>query len=194
MALELPRFIVLRSNDKNDYLGYIHEDGNSDGYIKFSQTQALSPYAKFEVEIARKDGLVHIRSCQNNKYWVRIKNLSITGNSAEQYWIIATANKPEEDQSKESCTLFKPISVDPVMKTARIMHVQSGCYLCLWRLSNPTFTHCVLANYKVYDGNSCDIFTIIDWESLLILPRYVAFKGNNDQYLCLRQIERHPYL
>ncbi|KAK8364854.1 hypothetical protein V6Z11_A02G011600 [Gossypium hirsutum] len=38
------------------------------------------------------------------------------------------------------------------------------------------------------------MFTIIDWETLVFLPRHVAFKGNNGQYLCLRQIEGHPYL
>ncbi|XVF37565.1 hypothetical protein REPUB_Repub20aG0020100 [Reevesia pubescens] len=199
--LALPRFLVLKSNDKdgsgnliNNYLGYVHEGGKSDGYIRFSETKAESPYAKFEVEPSSKEDLVHIRSCQNNKYWVRTKNLSITEKEVEQYWITATAEKPEEDQSKESCTLFKAISVDLVTKTARIMHVQSGCYLCIWRLDNLAYDRFVLSNYQGYDRNSCDIFTIIDWESLLILPKYVAFKGNNDQYLCLRQIEGHPYL
>ncbi|XWS08005.1 hypothetical protein CRYUN_Cryun41cG0039900 [Craigia yunnanensis] len=197
LALALPRFIVLQANTKNEYLGFIHENGKSNqGYLQFSETQVLSPYAKFEVEIAEgsgKDALIHIRSCQNNKYWERTKNLSITGNPAEQYWITATANKPEEDQSKESCTLFKPISVDTVTKTVRIMHVQSGCYLCLWGLPAPSPLY-VLANYKVFDHQYQDIFTIIDWGSLLILPKFVAFKGDNGQYLCLRQIEGHPYL
>ncbi|XP_022719728.1 uncharacterized protein LOC111277576 [Durio zibethinus] len=194
MNLILPRFIVLKSNDKNDYLGYIHEDGESDGVSQLQGTQAVSPIRKFEVEIVGKDGLVHISRCQNNKYWVRTKNLSIRGNPLEQYfWITATANKEEEDQSEESCTLFKFICVDPVKTTVRIKHVQSGCYLCLWQISNPAFPRCVMANYTLCDSNSCDIFTIIDWEPLLILPRYVAFKGHNDSYLCLRQIEGHPY-
>ncbi|XP_022719726.1 uncharacterized protein LOC111277573 [Durio zibethinus] len=194
LTLALPRYIVLKSNDKIDYLGYSHDDGESNGYIRFMETQAVSPYARFEVETASTNGMVHIRSCQNNKYWVRTKNLSITGNPAEQYWITATTVKPEEDQSKESCTLFKPISVDPATNTVRIMHVQSGCYLCLWRFNNQNFARCVLANYKVYDHNSLDIFTIIDWQSLVILPRYVAFKGDNGKYLCLRQIQGYPYL
>ncbi|XP_052187878.1 uncharacterized protein LOC127798385 [Diospyros lotus] len=201
--MALPRFIVLRSNEKNEYLGYIHENGESaDGYLSFSETQAISPYAKFEVERpasarAAIGDLVHLRSCENNKYWVRTKNRSITGNPKEENWITATADKPEEDQSKESCTLFKLISVDAVESTVRIMHVQSGCYLCLWRLSwDPAvvFGRCVLANYNVFDGNGRDIFTVIDWESLLILPKYVAFKGDNDHYLCLRWIEGHPYM
>ncbi|XP_022723817.1 uncharacterized protein LOC111280668 [Durio zibethinus] len=174
MALALPRFIVLRSDEKNEYLGFIHENGKSDGYLEFSETQAVSPYAKFEVEMAAgsgKDGLVHIRSCQNNKYWVRTKNLSATEKPGEGYWITATASKPEETNPRSRA------------------HCSS---LHLW---NPVpGDRCVLANYKDFDGNSCDIFTIIDWESLLILPKYVAFKGNNGQYLCLRRIEKHPYL
>ncbi|XVF28222.1 hypothetical protein REPUB_Repub15cG0010900 [Reevesia pubescens] len=194
MALALPTFMVLRYTDEhhwNEYLGIIHENGKLDGYLEFSETQAVSPYAKFEVEPATradKAGLVHIRSCQNNKYWERTKNLSITENSKEQYWITATANKPEEDQSKESCTLFKPIFIDTVMNTAHIVHVQSECYLNLWRLSlkNPVpGDRCVLANYE-YLNLSTNIFTVIDWESLMILPRYVTFKGNNGKYLNIR--------
>ncbi|XP_022723819.1 uncharacterized protein LOC111280670 [Durio zibethinus] len=148
MALALPSFIVLRSDEKNEYLGFIHENGKSDGYLEFFETQAVSPYAKFEGEIVArtgKDHLVHTRSCQNNKYWVRTKNLSTHETPREGYWIAATANKPDEDQFKES---------------------------------SPG-DRCVLANYKVFNGNSSDIFTIIDWESLLILPKYVAFRGND---------------
>ncbi|KAJ0980944.1 hypothetical protein J5N97_009199 [Dioscorea zingiberensis] len=192
-TLDLPRFIVLSSNDRNDYMGYISgKEGH--GYLAFVETQVVSPYAKFEVERADEDGLVHIRSCQNNKYWVRTKNVSITGNTAEQYWITSTAEKPENDQSKESCTLFKPFTVDAAMNTFRIMHVQSGCYLCLWPLDKPVFSRCVLANYKVFDDQKLDIFKTIDWNSLVILPKYLAFRGDNGQYLCLRQIEGYPYL
>ncbi|XP_022719722.1 uncharacterized protein LOC111277569 [Durio zibethinus] len=192
LTLALPRYIVHRSI-QNDYLGYIHEDGQAYGYLSFMETKAVSPFRRFQVEAASKDGLVYIRSCPNNKYWERTQNLSITWNSDEEYWITATANKPDEDQSKESCTLFKPICVDPGTNTIRIMQVQSGFYLCLWH-TDPPFTRSVLSNYDSYDKNSCDLFTVIDWESLLILPRYVAFKGDNNLYLLLRSIDDHPYL
>ncbi|KAE8712294.1 hypothetical protein F3Y22_tig00110258pilonHSYRG00106 [Hibiscus syriacus] len=194
MAVILPRFIVLGPVDKLNYLSYIRDGKDTDGYLRFFEDQAENPYAKFEVELSDTNGLVHIRSCQKNKYWVRTKNLSLTGSTSSQYWITATADKKEEDQSKESCTLFEFISVNPAVNTVRIRHVQSQCYLCLWRWSNPTYTRSVLANYKTYDGQSADIITIINWSTLLILPRYVAFKGNNDRYLCLRSIQGHPYL
>ncbi|KAK8585517.1 hypothetical protein V6N13_050495 [Hibiscus sabdariffa] len=136
MTVLLPRFIVLGPIDKNDYLSYIREGRDPDGYLRFLEDQAVNPHAKFEVELSNTDGLMHIRSCQNNKYWEQTKNVSLTGSTDGQYWITATA----------------------------------GCYLCLWRWNNPTYTRCVLANSKVYDPNSCDVFAILDWSSLLILP------------------------
>ncbi|PPR87292.1 hypothetical protein GOBAR_AA33397 [Gossypium barbadense] len=158
MALTLPKFIVLKPSDNNGYLSYICEGENNLGFLKFSETQVVSPYAKFEVEISNTNGLVHIRSCQNNKYWQRTKTVSIAG---------------EEDQSKETCTLFKFVPVDHATGTVRIVHVQSGCNLCLWLGSDLIIA--------VYNGH--DIFSIIDCKSLL----YVAFKGHNNKYLCVRE-------
>lgn len=39
-----------------------------------------------------------------------------------------------------------------------------------------------------------DRFIIIDWESLVVLPKHVAFKGNNGCYLQGIWQEGHPYL
>ncbi|KAK8364852.1 hypothetical protein V6Z11_A02G011400 [Gossypium hirsutum] len=183
MSFAAPRFIVLKSN--KEYLGIIDGNGAGDGYLKFSsETQATSSYAKFEVEeAAAGHGLVHIRSCRNNKYWEGVRN-----NPTEdgQYWIAATAKKPEEDQSRDSCTLFKLILMGTATTdTVRIMHVHSKCRLCL------STSGCVLANNNT---SSDDIFTIINRESLLDLPRYVAFKGDNTHYLRLHHMERHPFL
>ncbi|TYG77846.1 hypothetical protein ES288_D02G008700v1 [Gossypium darwinii] len=182
MAIAWPRFMVLKCEARNKYLSYMHESSNCHGYLRFSETLACSPHTKFEVERAKcsgEDGLVHIKSCHNNKYCKRVKNVSITGNSKEQYWISAAADKPEEGRSEESCTLFKLIPVDTATNKIRLMHVQSGCYLCLWWVDSPTFNKCVLANYKVFDGNSCDLFTVIDWELLakpFASPRFMVIK------------------
>ncbi|XP_039133102.1 LOW QUALITY PROTEIN: uncharacterized protein LOC120270144 [Dioscorea cayenensis subsp. rotundata] len=197
MTVVLPRFIVINFNDndekddKRHYMGYINEKGKEyNGYLAFTETQAVSAYAKFEVETADRNGLVHIRSSQNNKYWVRTKENDNGGNLA---WITTTAEKPENDQCKESCTLFKFIIEDATTNMYRIVHIQSGCYLLAkWRASNfPCF---VGANDKTCQEYENDIFKIIDWDSLVILPKYMAFKGDNGQYLCLRQIEGYPYL
>ncbi|KAB2039621.1 hypothetical protein ES319_D02G023400v1 [Gossypium barbadense] len=187
MALTLPKFIVLKPSDNNGYLSYVREGENNLGFLKFFETQAVSPYAKFEVEISDTSGLVHIRSCQNNKYWQRTKTVSIAGVPPGQYWITATAQNKEEDQSKETCTLFKFAPIDHATGPVRIVHVQSGCNLCLWLGSDLILNRCVSANYREFDSNGFDIFSIIDCKSLLVLPKYVAFKGYNNKYLCVRE-------
>ncbi|XP_038991815.1 uncharacterized protein LOC120115123 [Hibiscus syriacus] len=191
--IAFPQYMVVRSFDNLNYMSYIRDRKDTDGYLRFFEDGVQNPYAKFEVEFSTND-MVHVRSCQNNKYWERTKNLSLTGSTSSQYWITATAEKKEADQSKESCTLFKVIFVNAAQNTVRFTHVQSGCYLCLWKWSNQTYTRSVLANYKTYDGQGADIFKIIDWSSLVILPRYLALKGDNGLYLGLRSIEGHPYL
>ncbi|KAK8682439.1 hypothetical protein V6N13_054827 [Hibiscus sabdariffa] len=186
--LRVPRFFTLGFNPKGYYLSFLRDGGEMDGCIRFVGTNVESPYTKFEAEAAKADGLFHIRSCQNNRYWERNKH-------PEKYWITATALKKEEDQTKPSCTLFKLVSVDAAMKTVRMVHVQSGNYLCLWRTSQPETDCCVLASYDVYDHQGCDTFQLIDWSSFLILPKYVALKGNNGKYLCLRHYDSdRPYM
>ncbi|KAI9107258.1 hypothetical protein K1719_021646 [Acacia pycnantha] len=184
--MSLPSFVVLKSNYNNKYLRYIQEDVQVHGFLQFSGEEVVSPYAKFEVEKAKSGhGLVHIRCCYNNKYWVRW--------TQNHWWIVAGANEPEEDQSKWSCTLFKPIYIDADANTIRFLHVQLGHYACLWRTGAP-FASCLFAGSENPDKDSCDACTIIDWESLLILPKHVAFKGDNGQYLSARWIEGYQYL
>ncbi|KAK4275745.1 hypothetical protein QN277_018776 [Acacia crassicarpa] len=185
--MSLPRFVVLKSNYNKKYLRYIHEDVKVHEFLQFSGEEVVSPYVKFEVEMAKiGNGLVHIRCCYNNKYWVRERQ--------DGWWILARADKPEEDQSKWSCTLFKPIYVDADAKTVRFLHVQLNHYACLWMAVAAPFTTCLFAGSKDPNKDSHDIYTIIDWESLLIMPKHVAFKGDNGQYLSAHLIEEHQYL
>ncbi|KAK8571625.1 hypothetical protein V6N13_047290 [Hibiscus sabdariffa] len=179
MAFHLPRSIVLAPQDNTKYLSYFREGGDTDGFLKFFETQAVSPYATFDVETSCKKVLVHIRSRQSNKYWERIKKVSDTA----EYWVAATAENKEDDQSKESWTLFKFIPAEGGAKTVHIVHFQSGCNLCLWEGSDPALDRCVSAKFREYDGRDNDIFKIIDCKSLLVLPKYVALKGFNNMYL-----------
>ncbi|KAK8490810.1 hypothetical protein V6N11_038239 [Hibiscus sabdariffa] len=179
MASHLPRFIAIESADKIGYLSYIREGGKADGYLRFMEAEVTSPFAKFEVESSKTRGLVHIRSCQNNKYWQRTNLLPVPSGP----WIATTAKKNEDDQSKVECTLFRFIPVDSATNKFRIMHVQSGHYVCPWRTEDPKFDHGLLSPHDRFDGQNADVFTITDWSLLLILPRYVAFKGDNDKYL-----------
>ncbi|KAK9950696.1 hypothetical protein M0R45_006171 [Rubus argutus] len=196
--IRLPRFVVLKAKYNRKYLRLTKNDDGAlpAGFIKFDAREAVSPQAKFELEMAKSGhGLVHIRCCHNNKYLVR---------PGTQRWIVAAAHKPEENKSKISCTLFEP---EPVNNSGglefRFRHIQLGMYACLWRAEIP-FYGGLYGGSRVPDQDECDVYTVIDWESLgdyfekkmkqaVVLPRFVALKGMyNDKYLILRN--NHPRL
>ncbi|PQQ00698.1 uncharacterized protein Pyn_40092 [Prunus yedoensis var. nudiflora] len=188
MVDTLPRYMVLRSRYNAKYLSYVKEDVEIHGFLKFSGEEVVSPYAMFHVEMAKGGkGLVHIRCGYNNKYWVRW--------SDHHYWIVAGANEPEEDQSKWSCTLFEPVYVDDKdpAQGVRFRHVQLGHYACLWRVAPPQDS-CLYAGSEDPNTELCDACLIVDWETLLILPKHVAFKGDNGKYLSASMFNGHPFL
>ncbi|KAK9950695.1 hypothetical protein M0R45_006170 [Rubus argutus] len=187
--IRLPRFVVLKAKYDRKYLRLTENDGALPaGFIKFDGREAMSPQAKFELEMAKSGhGLVHIRCCCNNKYLVR---------SGTQRWIVAAADKPEENTSKISCTLFE---LEPVHKSGalefRFCHMQLGMYACLWRAKIP-FYGGLYAGSSAPDQDECDVYTMLDWDSLgsysekkskaVVLPRFVALKAMyNNKYLSL---------
>ncbi|KAF7142883.1 hypothetical protein RHSIM_Rhsim05G0011700 [Rhododendron simsii] len=206
MALGLPRFAVIQSREPpKNYLRYIREDGGSHGTLQFSGEEIMSPYAKFEIERAKaagnENGFVHIRCCYNNKYWV--------AKSSSDPCIIAGADEPNEDQSQWSCTLFEPIrrqlrgdlfrniqmddEEGSTNTTVIFRHVQLGDYLVYPVGSGSQIRACMIAQLESLT-NSFAVFHIIDWESMLMLPKHVVLKGDNGRYLSARWIERHQYL
>ncbi|KAK4254441.1 hypothetical protein QN277_009825 [Acacia crassicarpa] len=187
--MSLPKFMVLKSNHNKRYLRYIRQGGETNGYLQFSGEEIVSPYVKFEVKMAKSGNkLVHIRCCYNNKYW-RIES------TPKHSWIVARADEPEEDQSKSSCTLFKPTYVDNTAKRVKFLHVHHGGYAKV-RIAAAPHDSYLFAVSKNHGGVPTlgDVYEIIDWESLLIMPKHVAFKGNNGKYLSVRCIEKHQYL
>ncbi|KAL7261237.1 hypothetical protein ACSBR1_006809 [Camellia fascicularis] len=178
--------------------------------LRFSAEEVCSQYTKFELTRAMTSsgkGCVHIRCCYSNKCFVR--------KSANDSWIVAGADEPEEDRSKWSCTLFEPFYVDndddnDDAQTVRFHHIQLGCYACLWREATPCDL-CLCAGSPMPEKDQCDVYTIIEWESLLVLPpkdeaftienmtlpRFAVLKSNfNDK--CLHYIhedgEVHGFL
>ncbi|KAI8004107.1 hypothetical protein LOK49_LG08G01481 [Camellia lanceoleosa] len=185
--MALPRFIALKSEFQKKYLSYIHEDVKAHGFLQFSGEEVVSQYTKYQVEMAKcGNGLAHIRCCYNNKYWVR--------SSENEMWIAAQANEPEEKQSKWSCTLFEPtVYEDGDSKTVRFRHVQLNQHACLWN-AQPPHDSCLFVGSATQDNDLRNVYTIIDWESLLILPKHIAFKGDNGYYLSATSLETFPYL
>ncbi|TQD90952.1 hypothetical protein C1H46_023473 [Malus baccata] len=170
MAPDLPRYVVLQSRYNAKYLSYVKEDEQIHGFLKFFGEEVVSTYAKFHVEMAKSSGatkgLVHIRCCYNNKYWVR--------RLQTHNWIVVGADEPLEDESKSSCTLFEPVYVDEhdPAQGVRFRHFHK------WGVNIDL----------------CDACLIVNWDSLLVLPKYIALKSNNGRYLSAQWIERHPYL
>ncbi|XP_074270318.1 uncharacterized protein LOC141594000 [Silene latifolia] len=174
--MALPALVCLKSNYNNKFLRYRHENIQTHGLLQFSGEKASVEFAQFEVVQAQcGDGLVHIKSRYTNRFLVRW--------SPNHNWITASAHQLNENKSEWSCTLFKPIIIEQgVTIKVRIMHVQLGHYLSLWRTGEP-FNSCLFAGSKDIDRDSCDVFSVIDWSSVFKLPKIVAFRGENGKYI-----------
>ncbi|KAB2595967.1 hypothetical protein D8674_031417 [Pyrus ussuriensis x Pyrus communis] len=195
----LPKFVVLKSNYNNKYLRFTTMDADEN---LMRIMPAASEHTKFEVEKAKSignEGLVHIRCCYNNKYWV----MPACGYPQ----IVAGADEPEEDKSKFSCTLFEPVYADddglPVDDSRstnsivlRFRHAHNGKYVALVQNDpNDKYWGFMYTYGESPSQRFMDVFIVIDWESLVlvkILPKHVAFKGGNGHYLGARLIDQTP--
>ncbi|XP_076931207.1 uncharacterized protein LOC143596274 [Bidens hawaiensis] len=190
--LLLPRFTVFQFN--NRYLSVTENLPASlpSGFVKFEEEQIWSPRVKFAVEQAQTgDGrLVHIRSCYNNKYLVA--NLIQTNN-----WLVADADKPEEDTSKASCTLFEPyvLAWDTGVRLRHVRLRNPACYSpnSGGFIPSADTEHGVIVS--AIPGTGWGTFRANDWESLVILPSQVTFRLDDpdDNYLVSRVIEGYNY-
>ncbi|CAN1818621.1 hypothetical protein LINPERHAP1_LOCUS28443 [Linum perenne] len=147
--------------------------------------QAWNPFSKFEmVKSKAHPTMVHIRCCYSNRYLRR--------QSDTEWWIVAAANEPEEDQTLWSTTLFQPefLSDAPLVGLVRLLHVQLGRY-AEWYDSSSTsttadlYSMCIWANSTDPNNNSKVVFQVSDWESLVTLPKHLCFRGDNGLYLGL---------
>ena len=77
--------------------------------------------------------------------------------------MVAQAEKPEEDVSKWSCTLFQPKFNDE-LRTVQFIHVQLGHYACLWRLKEP-YGNCLFAGAPHPDKDRCDVCKVFQLDS-----------------------------
>ncbi|KAL6551997.1 hypothetical protein OROGR_008151 [Orobanche gracilis] len=158
VKMVLPRFITIKSVYNHKYL--LFREGNitdengvqMHGLLEFAGDSA-SPFTSFQIEPARcGNGLVHIKNCHNNKYFVRW--------SSTHWWMAAIADAPLENSSQWNCTLFRPIQ-NSQDNTIQFVHVQLGHYICLWRAAAP-FTNYLFAGAPTPDKDRCDVYTITD--------------------------------
>nr|AIU47277.1 amaranthin-like lectin [Linum usitatissimum] len=160
--MKLPKYVVLKSMYNNKYLSYRDEPGKEhDGFLQFSEDDPTSLYSKFEVKMSTSEkGSFHLMCSFNDKYLVR--------KSSSENWIRGSSNQSEEDKSKWSCTLFKPVLVtdhngDQKSMVVRFLHVQLNHYACLFK-GDPK--DCLYAGWSSPNKELCDACSVIDWESL----------------------------
>lgn len=189
------RCVAFQSQPNGNYLRYA-QDGkggaaNNSRSLRLDGMGVTSPYTRFYLDPSREhDGLVHIRCCYDNKYWLAQRRPHDGG------WVVGTADEVEEDLSKPTCTLFEPTKGNRP-GSIRLLHVHLGKYACL-PSSSDTMTKLQALNLSLLKGdedvNDATTYTVHDLSQQMVLPRYVAIKGDNGMYLRARIQGRHEYL
>uniref|UniRef100_A0A0D9XU75 Agglutinin domain-containing protein n=1 Tax=Leersia perrieri TaxID=77586 RepID=A0A0D9XU75_9ORYZ len=189
-----PQCVAFRLEHNGSYLRFAHENKETNkSFLDANGEDCISPYTRFYLEPSKQhDGLVHIRCCYNNTYWAVQEQLQDGAG-----WIIGTANEPEDDLSKASCTLFKLIPAsDDSPDSIRFLHAQLGKHACTFSSSDIANKN-LTGSYMHVAGqadNNFNTYTVIDLSQQKNLPKYVTFWGNNWKYLSARKIEGYNYL
>ncbi|KAH6826826.1 hypothetical protein C2S53_013024 [Perilla frutescens var. hirtella] len=199
-AEELPQFVVLQSEYKNERYSAYYYDG---GVVRLGNKSVFDPLTQIEIERPKderldKDEYVHLRFCRTNKYW-----------SVYTQKIYATSNQPEEDTSKPSCTLFQPKIINEKLyfihayvqnKTAVQTRGGTGSSSLLLHQGRATAVQTVHGSGSIELDNGYSLsleklgFTWVNCDDLVKLPKFVAFKGDNGKYLKSVTVEGYPYL
>lgn len=175
--LWFPDSIVMKSmtSNRGGYCYYMDESDAVRGFVRCAEDTAFNPLSAIDVERAEDDRLVHLRFRHTNKYW---------GRQASGRWIVATSDQPINDTSLPTCTLFEPSMADNGRLLLR--HVQSDGQVAL---DNNVQTGNLSARLYCLDGPLGDasfnllVFDFVNLQTLLKLPKRVAFKGDNDRFL-----------
>ncbi|XP_022157623.1 uncharacterized protein LOC111024284 [Momordica charantia] len=172
---KFPRRFAIKSSHNDKYLRYINYDSNEsfDGVLQFTGGRMISPYTKFEFVHSNVKGCFHIRCCYNNRYLVR--------RDEKSSYIVATASDPVNDPSDWRCTLYEPL-YDSKNKGHQLRHYQLSKLVYIYNSPEvPEIPNA--ANPQGKQDSKQAFYTIVDWDSIFILPKYVILKGTNGQYL-----------
>lgn len=179
----LPPYVAFKG-DNGKYLGLHLGDGNG-GFLKFGYDDLSSPYVKHEVVRDPTDkSYVHIKCSYNNKFWRR--------ETSSTWWIFAGEDSINTDQSSWSCTLFAPELLDS--NNVSLRSVQLNKFAARWPLGEEHKLHNCLFAGEVDKPGERGVMIFYDLGLLATLPKYVAFKGDNDMYLAAFWTEKHEYL
>ncbi|KAI3925307.1 hypothetical protein MKX01_035424 [Papaver californicum] len=175
MAQTLPKFVIFQSNRNNLYLHIDKENPNVPNALRFEGSYSFGLETRFEVVPATTGtGLIHIRCLQNNKYWT---NLDGTKDSL----VTAMAVKPMENQSDKQCTLFQPIFLYPDNnRIISLRHVSTGYYVAFFMGNDKCYGLLCLSQFPDVDYDVC---TLLDWESIVVLPDLIRIHGDNGNHL-----------
>uniref|UniRef100_A0ACD6A5I7 Uncharacterized protein n=1 Tax=Avena sativa TaxID=4498 RepID=A0ACD6A5I7_AVESA len=166
-------------------VGALQNDKQQQDGILTNNPQAASV---FYLERSKKHGrrLLHIRCGYNNKYWTADAAAKANG---DDIVITNTASEREEDLGKPSCTLF-----------AVQLKAKAGTDTYNARFYDPRQGKqaVILGPDVLGDGDKeikhYDEFLASDMTAVVVLPRYVAFKGENGKYLSAGEVNGSPYL
>ncbi|CAM0870080.1 unnamed protein product [Alopecurus aequalis] len=176
--------IALKSKMNGRYLRYSPEKGK---ILEVSGEDALSPYTRFRAEPSKEhDGHVHIRCCYNNMYWV--------AREVNHEWcLIGDANEPQENLSDPSCTLLRHEPSSDHVDNTNLQHARLKRTVYMLADAHPAEKtlragYLLLGNKDKLDGDAY-MFSVINLEGQMLLPKNVCFKGDNGMYLSAQKVE-----
>ncbi|KAG5547723.1 hypothetical protein RHGRI_013421 [Rhododendron griersonianum] len=158
--MHLTKIIVFNSLFNKNYLCPVGQNR----YMKFDQTANVGSWGvKHEIQMSKSGGgLVHIRCCDNDKYWA----WGPTKDSVD--FITAQAKQPGEDTSTRACTLFKPsFNTKDGVSAINLEVMYQGTW---WPIGGDS------RGYLKVGGED---FIVSDWESLS--PKQPQRASNGDK-------------
>ncbi|KAL5726951.1 hypothetical protein ACHQM5_000192 [Ranunculus cassubicifolius] len=180
MAKSLPKHVIIQSSlNDNRYLRLCKENPVFPNALQFVGDYSFDLDTRFEVEQAKTaTGLIHIRSLLNGKYWA---NYGTSSNGLANNWVGAMADKPEENQSDKHCTLFQPIFMSSDNnRLVRLRHVQTGLFASHITIHINTTMNSLALMPGLTGPYDPSLFTIIDWESIVVLPDRIRITATNN--------------
>ncbi|KAK9666905.1 hypothetical protein RND81_14G219800 [Saponaria officinalis] len=173
--MSLPELVAFSIKDREQEVRYLSFTGPH-RQLRFGIEEGVySDTVSFTVEEAGS-GLVHLRSCYENKYWVKA--------SGNEPWLVATALEKVEDISKAECTVFRT-QFSPGNVFVNFVHAQSGFNVVV-RPAHDAHAY----NLCVEHGPPTD-FNFIRYSDFasVKLPRYIMFLDDYNRFLVT---DRHP--